>query len=231
MTVAGGDRSGPPVRRMEVGISVDALLQQWARQDGAPAGAGVVVGAEVAARLRGGVEWRATDALAVGVVARPAGLDPDRVELGWLAASLGAATALDEVQGGTHGCHWPDRVACDGVEVVVGVTSQLGPGRVEHLGLVTRAGHGSAISPIDELETALLAGLRSAGSLLDDPPRLLAEYRHRCRTLDRVVAARLLPHGSVRGTAVAIGERGELVIESDTGFRKLVAISSFNSMT
>lgn len=230
----------PPRRRHEVGISVEALLQQWARQETGPTGAAVVLGTEVSARTRGGVEWRADDAVAVGVLARPAALDPDRVDLGWLAASLGAAAALGELRGGSPGCRWPDRIAADGivnsggdtggVEVVASSVAGLGPGRVDHLGLVVRVAPAATLGPGDRLESVLIDGLRWAAVALDEPDRLLARYRDRCDTLGRVVDVRLLPHGSTRGRAVTIDEGGALVVESETGFRQAVAIPTLDSL-
>ena len=66
-------------------LSVEALLHQWARQSAAPAGAAVVAETEIAARRRGGIEWRTDDAVAVGVLARPEALDPGSGDVAWLA--------------------------------------------------------------------------------------------------------------------------------------------------
>jgi biotin-(acetyl-CoA carboxylase) ligase len=221
----------PPIRRLEVGISVEALLQQWARQEAGPAGAAVTLGTEIAARCRGGVEWRAEEAVAVGVLARPTALEPDRVDLGWLAAGLGAAEALDWLRGGAHACRWPDRVEVDGAEVVVTMVSALGPGRVDHIGLVARVAPALAVGRPVEVETALVSALRRVVGTLDRPDHLLDRYRRRCGTLGRVVNARLLPHGSVRGTALAVDERGSLVVESETGLRQSVPVPALDSLT
>ncbi len=220
----------PPMRRLAVGISVEALLHQWARQEAAPAGAALVVGTEIAARRRGGLEWRAANALAVGVLARPVALPADRVELGWLAAGLGAANAIDRVRGAHHPCRWPDEVDVDEVDVVVAMISALGPGRVEHLGLVARVAPAGVMGRTDELEAALVTALRQTAGLLDRADELLDQYRRRCGTLGRIVNARLLPHGSARGRAVTIDERAALVVESETGFRQSVAVSTLGSL-
>lgn len=228
------DPGDPLVRRVEVGISVEALVQQWARQEGGPAGAAVVVATEVAGRRRNGVEWRATDALAVGVLARPVNLEPDRVELGWLAASLAAAVAADRLWGGVHTCRWPDGVelgtdgptGVDRPEIVAGSTAALGPGRVDHVVLVARIAPVGSVDRRRDIEAALVDGLRSATAALDRPDELLNEYRRRCQTLGRVVSGRLLPTGSARGRAVAIDEGGALVLESDTGFRQRVTVAA-----
>ncbi len=139
----------PLTRRAAVAISADALLQQWARQDQAPHGTAVVVGTEIAARVRGGVDWRHPEAVAVAVLARPRNLDVGAREAGWLAAGLAAARALDRVLGTRHGVVWPDSVAAGpeseggtaaeaAVEVAATAISTLGPGQVEFAILTVR---------------------------------------------------------------------------------------------
>ena len=133
-------------------VSVDALMHQWARQESAPAGSALVAEAEISARLRGGALWRTSEALAAAVLARPAELDPSGVDLAWLAASLGAARALDIAAGGEHRCEWPDAVlAGSGAEVAVSAVSVLGPGRVDYAILIARLGPAGAFaSSVDE---------------------------------------------------------------------------------
>ena len=133
-------------------VSVDALMHQWARQESAPAGAALVAEAEISARLRGGALWRTSEALAAAVLARPAELDPSGMDLAWLAASLGAARALDIAAGGEHRCEWPDAVLVGlGAEVVVSAVSVLGPGRVDYAILIVRLGPAGAFaSSVDE---------------------------------------------------------------------------------
>ena len=140
------------IRRVPVAVSVDALMHQWARQESAPAGSALVAEAEISARLRGGALWRTSEALAAAVLARPAELDPSGVDLAWLAASLGAARALDIAAGGEHRCEWPDAVlAGSGAEVAVSAVCTLGPGRVDYAILIVRLGPVSAFVPsVDE---------------------------------------------------------------------------------
>jgi len=94
-----------PTRSVPVALSAEALLHQWARQSEAPAGAAVVAASEIAARRRGGVEWRTSDAMAVSVLARPDSLDPEAMDVGWAAVSLAAAEALEA-------CEKPDTTTC-----------------------------------------------------------------------------------------------------------------------
>ena len=151
------------IRRVPVAVSVDALMHQWARQESAPAGSALVAEAEISARLRGGALWRTSGALAAAVLARPAELDPSGMDLAWLAASLGAARALDTAAGGEHRCEWPDAVLVGpGTEVAVSAICVLGPGRVDYAILIVRLGPVGAFAPsVDE------AGLADS----DDSPR------------------------------------------------------------
>lgn len=147
------------IRRVPVAVSVDALMHQWARQESAPAGSALVAEAEISARLRGGALWRTSEALAAAVLARPAELDPSGADLAWLAASLGAARALDIAAGGEHRCEWPDAVLAGlGVEVAVSAVCTLGPGRVDYAILIVRLGPIGAFGPPGE-EAGLAEGL------------------------------------------------------------------------
>ena len=243
------------IRRVPVAVSVDALMHQWARQESAPAGSALVAEAEISARLRGGALWRTSEALAAAVLARPAELEPSGMDLAWLAASLGAARALDIAAGGEHRCEWPDAVlAGSGAEVAVSAVCTLGPGRVDYAILIARLGPASAFGPpVDEAglaegpadsdgacrhgafgppvdEAVLIGELRAAARLLDEPDELVDAYRGRCATVGCTAAVALLPHGAVRGTVRGIGADGRLEVESPTGLVERVAVSSFSSV-
>ena len=236
-------------------VSVDALMHQWARQESAPAGSALVAEAEISARLRGGALWRTSEALAAAVLARPAELDPSGVDLAWLAASLGAARALDIAAGGEHRCEWPDAVLAGlGVEVAVSAVCTLGPGRVDYAILIVRLGPTGAFGPPGEeaglaegladsdgprrhgafgppVDDAVLVGeLRAAARLLDEPDELVDAYRGRCATVGCTAAVALLPHGAVRGTVRGIGADGRLEVESPTGLVERIAVTSFSSL-
>lgn len=224
------------IRRAEIAVSVDALVSQWARQEDAPAGAALIASTEIAGRMRGGVEWRRDQAVAVGVLARPTALAPFEVELGWLVASLGAASGLERVTGIRHWCVWPDRVVSSStsvgadelVEVVVSSVGQLGPARIEHIVLIARvAGLGDAA---DEAGLALVDELRATAPLLDRPEALLERYRERCSTLGRRVSISLLPRGTTRGTARDIDRTGALLLESPTGLVEPVAVAALDRL-
>ena len=214
-------------------LSVEALLHQWARQSDAPAGAAVVADTEIAARSRGGMEWRTPDAVAVSVLARPESLDPSSVDVGWAAASLAAARALDACRDGRRSCLWPDLIECepeDDLDVAVSFACTLGPGRVEFAALTVRVGPVVPPGERSRITGELLAHLRDLSSELDDPMSILDAYRDRCSTLGRAVELRMLPHGSMRGVAADIDDAGRLVLASPTGLREPIAVASINEV-
>ena len=223
----------PPTRTAAVALSVEALLQQWARQSAAPAGAAVVADTEIAARRRGGVEWSTPDAVAVSVLARPVGLDPTSVDVAWAAASLATARALDECGQGQRSCLWPDLISCeppDAVDVAITATCTLGPGRVELAVLTARVG--PLASPAERTRTtdALLHHLRALAPDLDAPASILSSYRSRCSTLGQAVELHLLPHGTMRGLAEDIDDAGRLVLASPTGMHEQIPVAMFKSL-
>lgn len=218
------------IRRVPVAVSAEALMHQWARQESAPAGSALVVGAEISARLRGGVLWQTSEALAAAVLARPAHLDPSDGDLVWLAASLGAARALDAAGGRQHLCEWPDTVlALGSAEVAVNAVCALGPGRVDYAILIARLSPVAAFDPPVDAD-GLVGELRAAARLLDEPDELVAAYRKRCATVGCTAAVAMLPHGSARGTVRGIGSDGRLEVESPTGMVERIAVSSFSSL-
>ena len=214
-------------------LSVEALLHQWARQSAAPAGAAVVADTEIAARCRGGIEWRTPDAVAVSVLARPEVLDPSSSDVGWAAAGLAAARALDACRAGRRTCLWPDSIRGpdDDPDVAINSACTLGPGRVELAALTVRVGPVELPDERTHLTDALLEHLREAASALDDPSSVLDAYRIRCSTLGRAVELRMLPHGSMRGLATDIDDAGRLVLTSPTGLRERIPVAELNNVT
>lgn len=221
----------PPTRTAAVAVSVEALLHQWARQSAAPPGAAVVAGTEIAARRRGGIEWRTHDAVAVSVLARPEALDPTAVDVGWAAASLAAARALDACGDGQRSCLWPDLIVCepgDDLAVAVSFACTLGPGRIDLAALTVRVGPVAAPEDRARVTDALLLHLRDLAAGLEDPASVLDAYRDRCSTLGQAVELRMLPHGAMRGLAEGIDDAGRLVLASPTGLRERIAVASLN---
>lgn len=223
----------PPTRTAAVALSAEALLHQWARQSAAPAGAAVVADTEIAARRRGGIEWRTPDAVAVSVLARPEAFDPSVVDIGWAAASLAAARALDACRDGHRSCLWPDLIECDpgdDLEVAISFACTLGPGRVELAALTVRVGPVVPPEERSRITDGLLVHLRELAAGLEDAGPVLDDYRGRCSTLGRAVELRLLPHGAVRGLATDIDDAGQLVLASPTGLRERFAVASLNEV-
>lgn len=225
-------------------MSVEALASAWARTEGAPDGAIVVADSEISGRLRGGTPWRhgGDDTLLMAMVIRPA-IDPLQEALLWLVASLGAADALDSVIGAPHMVQWPDTIVLEGddgtdaTRSVVNVTTQLGPGRVEHSVLAVRTHLDSleaANGPHDTkalLLAALEQQLRAATRLIErDPLALLEAFNDRCVVMNRRVLVSLLPRGEARGRATAVDKDGFLVLESSTGMLERIAPASLRSI-
>jgi len=223
---------GAELRGVPVAVSVEALRHQWARQRAAPAGFALAADTEIAARIRGGVEWKAADATAVAVLARPVTLEPSDRDLAWLAAGLAAARAHHRPGGPEAGCVWPDTVEVgpgDRARVVTGAVCTLASGRVDYAILVVRfRPTGSIDPPLDT--SALIKQLRLAAGMLDEPTRLVSAYNRRFTVIGRTVAVSLLPHGTTRGSVRGAAPDGRLEIESPTGLRERIAVSSFASL-
>lgn len=212
-------------RHIATVVSIEAVAQQWARQERAAAGSAVSVGREISGRVRGGVEWHG-DGEAVAVIARPMTLEPQHAELAWLAAAVGAVSAYAQVLDHVE-CVWPDSVIAAGREVArTAAVTLLGPGRVEAAILITRPASGD-----QRVTDALVGGLREAAVLLDEPERLRSEYAERCATIGRTVSIRLLPHGSCRGRVVGVGPDGGIDLHTSTGMAESVAIAQLGDMT
>lgn len=193
----------------------------------------MVAHTEIAARRRGGIEWRSPNAVAVSVLARPVTLASTSAEVSWLAASLAAARALDGYLGGHRSCLWPDALfheAGDAIDVAVTASCTLGPGRVEYAALTIRVGPVDLPDRRAMLTQALLQQLRTYGPGLDEPSVVVDSYKADCATLGHAVEVRLLPHGSRRGLAEDVDESGRLVLSSPTGLRELIAVAEVSSV-
>lgn len=223
------------VERTPVALSVDALAQQAARRDGAPAGSVIAVDREVAGRIRGGVEWTAEDAVAVASIARPVALDPATADVAWLAAGLATADAVAAGTDAAVDCWWPDAVVLPDVldvQVATGAITLLGPGRVDVAILIARIGGVAQVAGgRDAMVAALSSSLAAATGWLDAPEDLVERYRARCATLGRDVRARLLPAGVLHGRAIDIGSTGALVIETPTGLLEPTTVASTWTVT
>ncbi len=223
----------PPTKTVAVALSVEALMHQWARQSQAPAGAAVIAETEIAARRRGGIEWRTPDAVSVSVLARPDSLDAATADVAWAASSLAAAQALEDCRGGRRGCLWPDTVSVEpseGLEVAVGAACTLGPGRVEFAVLTVRVGPMASPEERSHMADALLSNLRRLAARLDDPATIFDEYRARCSTIGHAVEVQLLPQGTMRGLATDVDDSARLVLTSPTGLREQITVGALNQV-
>jgi BirA family transcriptional regulator, biotin operon repressor / biotin---[acetyl-CoA-carboxylase] ligase len=216
-------------------MSVEALASAWARTENAPDGSIVVADSEISGRLRGGTPWRAAsdDALIMAMVIRPT-IDPLQEALLWLVASLGTANALANVTGNEHTTGWPDTVTRsdgDAVQSLVNVTTQLGPGRVEHAVLAVRTHLDGLDVGRDQLLGSLEQQLQAAARLVEqDSLALLEAFNDRCSAMNRRARASLLPRGEARGRVTAVDRDGFLVLESSTGMLERIAPASLRSL-
>ena len=206
-------------------MSVEALASAWARREGAPDGAAVVAGTEVAGRLRGGEPWTVggDDALLMAVVTRP-DVDPMREAVLWLPASLAAAETIAVIAGKEGLLRWPDRVvfprgnpsAC-----AVNVVTQLGPGRIDHSVVSLRvdkqaiAGGGGPVERDDLLIARFVARLRHHLATLI-PARHFELFGYRNRNIRRQPMLALDPlqlvarGGHIFGAGIPARAQGEV---------------------
>jgi BirA family biotin operon repressor/biotin-[acetyl-CoA-carboxylase] ligase len=216
-------------------MSVEALASAWARTENAADGSVVVADSEISGRLRGGTPWRAAsgDVLIMAMVIRPT-IDPLQEALLWLVASLGTANALADVTNNEHTVRWPDTVIrsdSDAVQSLVNVTTQLGPGRVEHAVLAVRTHLDGLDATKDELLASLEQQLQEATRLLEsDSLALLEMFNDRCSVMNKRARVSLLPRGEARGRVTAVDKDGFLVLESSTGMLERIAPASLRSL-
>lgn len=224
--------SGGPQRRFIVAINAEALALAWARREGAPSGAVVVVEREISPRGRLGRLWphppERTAVLAT--VWRPS-LDVDHGDIVWLSASLGLLAAAESLVGGRSrglGLWWPDAlVDADHRRVgEVRAEVQLGPGRVASA-VVTARLDVQAFGGCDHegAVAAMIAGLGAAADRLDaDVGDVATAYGASLALTGRRVVVRLLPRGATRGAVGGIDTRGRLELVSATGFVERVGL-------
>lgn len=226
--IAGGAER--PVRRFPAAVSAEAQALAWARQEGAPHGAAVVVDHEVSPRGRIGRVWRAPAeaTLACAVVLRP-GLSAEEGDAVWLAGGLAAARAAEAVGGRPLATWWPDLVVDPETGTEVGTVKaevQLGPGQVR-IAVVTvrmdlerlQLGPGRR----DDLLEALLSAFDQAGDELGEGTAATS-YEGRCRLLGERLKVTLRPRGETRGVAKGVDARARLVLESATGMVERIAV-------
>jgi BirA family transcriptional regulator, biotin operon repressor / biotin---[acetyl-CoA-carboxylase] ligase len=215
-----------PVRFDEVTGSTNATAVGMA-EAGTPEWTLVAAGHQTAGRGRLGRSW--TDkpgaALMFSLVLRPA-LDPDKAGLIPLLAGAAMAAAIHDVAGLDVRCKWPNDLLLGAAKVGgILVESSVVDGRLVHV----IVGIGINLEPPADVDAA--AGIGDA-----DPEAVLTSFLRRFHTgyvrlpegaadawsavsatigLSVEVARRDGP--SIRGRAVAVDERGALVIETENG--------------
>jgi BirA family biotin operon repressor/biotin-[acetyl-CoA-carboxylase] ligase len=215
-----------PVRFEEVTGSTNATALEMA-EAGALEWTLVAAAHQTAGRGRLGRSWtdRPGAALMFSFVLRPS-VDPSRAGLIPLLAGAAMAAAIRDVAGANVRCKWPNDLLVDGSKVGgVLVESSVADGRLAH----AVVGIGVNLEPP--------AGVDAAAGIGDvDPALLLTSFLRRFRdgyvrlpdgvadawsvlsaTIGRSVEITRRDAPSVRGRALAVDERGALVVETEHG--------------
>lgn len=207
---------GRAVRTYPAMLSTEADALAWGRAGG-PSGGVVVADYQASPRGRGGFEWRVEPGVGLGfsVLLRP-GLPVARE--GW--PYLAACAALGDVLGPDVELRWPDELYRGPRRAAaVGVHAELGPNNVAWITITV------LVDDVRPPRAPLLADVVAAIERQLDAPAdgVLADYRRRCTTLGRHVAARLIPMGPtgivVEGEAVDCRDDGSLAILVGPGRR------------
>ena len=234
----------PQVRWLPSCGSTNAEAAAWLAADG-PHGAAVVAAVQTEGRGRRGRSWWSPEGgLWVSFLLRPE-LPADRVPMLALAAALAAAEALESLGVDRIALKWPNDLLLSGRKfggllaelhpappggapgVVLGLGIDLDlpappPEDLAPLATSIRSELGwapSRESALDAIQTHLLEACRAVA---DADGTWLARYRE--RLLGVGGPARVDVGGeSVRGTLAGVGPRGELLIDTPSGRRAVLA--------
>lgn len=215
-----------PVRFDEVTGSTNATALEMA-EAGAPEWTLVATGHQTAGRGRQGRSWtdRAGAALMCSFVVRPS-LEPERGGLIPLLAGTAMAAAIHDVAGLDVRCKWPnDLLVGDSKVGGILVESSVAGGRFEHavvgIGVNLRAPSDvEAAAGIGDVDTAALLSVflgRFHEGYVRLPEGTAQAWSDVSATLGRRVEVMRRDGPSIRGLAVAVDERGALVIETGNG--------------
>jgi BirA family transcriptional regulator, biotin operon repressor / biotin---[acetyl-CoA-carboxylase] ligase len=214
------------VRRFESLDSTNRYLLDEARA-GAPEGLVAVADYQTAGRGRRGRSWVAPPgaSLLVSVLVRPS-LVPDRAQLVSIAAGMAMADAVQRVAGFAPALKWPNDLLvedkklagllaeADGGAVVVGIGVNVEwhdfPPEVAETATACNVVAARAV----DREQLLEMFLDRFAARCDRFEDVLSDYRARLSTLGRRVRVETATDEFI-GTAVDVGERGELLIEQD----------------
>jgi len=221
-----------PVRFDEVTGSTSTTAAELA-EAGAPEWSLVAAGHQTAGRGRLGRAWSDVPgaALMFSFVLRPS-LDPEDAGLIPLLAGASMATAIDDVAGIQVRCKWPNDLLVDGGKVGGILTeSSVTGGRVRHvvvgigvnlerpMGVEASAGLGHS-----DPGTLLVAFLRRFHEgYLRLPEGVVDDWSAVSATLGRDVEVRRLHGPPIRGRAMAVDERGALMIRTPNGTRTVAS--------
>jgi BirA family biotin operon repressor/biotin-[acetyl-CoA-carboxylase] ligase len=229
-----------PVRFVPVTGSTNTDLWSLAER-GAPEWTIVAAGRQEAGRGRLGRSWISLPgaSLHVSILLRPT-IAPDVSPLLTLAAAVAAAEACRSEGNVSVGCKWPndlmaggkklggilteasvegDRVAFVVIGTGVNVTQRAEDFPGELRGIATSIAREGSDATVEAILGSYLAALRrlygQGGEGIAE--RALDPYRALCVTIGRRVRAATSEGGTVEGVARAVGDRGELLIETTNG--------------
>jgi BirA family biotin operon repressor/biotin-[acetyl-CoA-carboxylase] ligase len=215
-------------------------------EHGAPEWTVMVAGRQEAGRGRVGRTWVSTgdgDALLASVLLRPE-VSPTEASLLSLLAAVCMAEACREACRLEVRCKWPNDLVV-GWRKLGGILAEatVKAGRLDYLVIGTGVNVSQRPSDFpDELRevatsVAIEGGLADAGALLraylsalkrrydakGDGLRgeLLVEYRGLCDTIGRTIRATSMSGEPVEGTAIDVGDSGDLVVETSTGLASI----------
>jgi BirA family transcriptional regulator, biotin operon repressor / biotin---[acetyl-CoA-carboxylase] ligase len=216
-----------PVHFDEVTGSTNATALEMA-EAGAPEWTLIAAAHQSAGRGRQGRTWldRPGDALMFSFVLRPGALSPEHYGLIPLLAGVAMTEAIERVAHLEVRCKWPNDLMLDGAKVGgILVESSVGEGAA----LFAVVGVGVNLEPPSHV-----AGAAGLGDV--EPVALLSEFLRRFHrgyaglpadvverwsavsaTLGREVEATRVDASRIRGRAIAVDERGALVIETTEG--------------
>ena len=216
-----------PVRFDEVTGSTNATALELA-EAGSPEWTLVAAAHQSAGRGRHGRTWvdRPGVALMFSFVLRPPASDPEHAGLIPLLAGVAMAGAIERVAGVEVRCKWPNDLLLGSAKVGgILVESSVADGALRY----AVVGVGVNLEPPTEVEGAAGLGAIDPAALLSAflrrfhagyaalPSDVVEQWSLVSATLGREVEVVRVNSPSIRGRAVAVDERGALVIETADG--------------
>ncbi len=225
------------IQRFPTIDSTNTWVLEQAR-NGASEGLVAVADEQTAGRGRLGRTWIAPPgaSLLMSVLLRPADLPMDRLHLATAAVAMAGADAISAVAGFEPALKWPNdllverrklagvltEVEADAVVVGIGINCTWPDELPSEIADVAIAASHVAGRPVDRdaVLEALLTSLDTR--LVTGWPAVGEEYASRCATIGKPVRVELLDE-AYEGTASAVELDGALIIDTDSGSRRVVA--------